>query len=136
MKIVADANILFSSLIKEGKSIELLLNFSLNIFVPEFILSEIEEHKKEIIEKTNRKEEELNEIFSLISQIITIIPKEEFEDCIKQAEIISPDPDDIQYFALALKLKCPIWTNDKRMKEQDIVRIYSTEEIIKELNYL
>ena len=51
MDIVVDANIIFSSLIKGGKTAELLLSFSLNLFTPEFVIEEIEEHKKEIFEK-------------------------------------------------------------------------------------
>ena len=47
----------------------------------------------------------------------------------KEAEEISPDEKDILYFALALKLKCGIWSNDKRLKQQDQVRIYSTAEL-------
>lgn len=35
------------------------------------------------------------------------------------------------YFALALKLKCPIWSNDKKLKEQNIITIYHTHELSK-----
>ncbi|PIN85274.1 MAG: hypothetical protein COV47_03030 [Candidatus Diapherotrites archaeon CG11_big_fil_rev_8_21_14_0_20_37_9] len=41
---------------------------------------------------------------------------------------ISPDPKDVPYFALALKLRCPIWTNDKLLKKQKKVKIISTSE--------
>jgi len=33
------------------------------------------------------------------------------------------------YFALALKMKCPIWSNDKRLKEQKTIKIISTDEL-------
>jgi len=49
------------------------------------------------------------------------------------AEKISPDPNDLMYFALALKLKCPIWSNDKELKKQNEVIIYSTEDLTREL---
>ena len=48
-----------------------------------------------------------------LNEIITIIPLEEFSRYLDEAEKISPDPDDIIYFALALKLKCGLWSNDK-----------------------
>ena len=54
-----------------------------------------------------------------------------FFDFIDGAERISPDPKDTSYFALALKLNCPIWSNDKKLKEQNKIKIYSTEEIVK-----
>lgn len=47
-----------------------------------------------------------------------------------QAEEISPDKDDTLYIALAMKLKCPIWSNDKDLKKQSEVKIYSTKDII------
>lgn len=38
---------------------------------------------------------------------------------------------DTEYFALALKLKCSVWSNDKKFKKQDKVKVYSTNELIK-----
>ena len=35
------------------------------------------------------------------------------------------------YFALALKLNCGIWSNDKKLKNQDKVKVYSTEDLLK-----
>jgi predicted nucleic acid-binding protein len=130
MNLVADANILFSSLIKEGKTQELLLDFSFNLFTPEFIFTEFEKHKEEILEKTNRSPEEFNDVFNTLKEVINIVPKEEFKEFIEEAEKITPDPDDVMYFALALKLSCPIWSNDKKLKNQDKVRVYTTKELI------
>ena len=45
--------------------------------------------------------------------------------------MISPDEKDTAYFALALKLKCAIWSNDKKLKEQDKVTVYNTGELMK-----
>ena len=49
---------------------------------------------------------------------------------VDEAEEISPDPDDVAYIALALKLKCGIWSQDKALKEkQNKVQVYSTEDL-------
>ena len=132
MKIVLDANILISSLIKQGKSAELLLNLYFNIFIPEFIFTEFEKHKSEIIEKTHRNSEEFWDIYSQIREITTIVPVKEFEEYLEEAKRICPDENDVPYFALALKLKCGIWSNDKKLKEQNEIRIYTTEELAEE----
>ena len=55
MNLVIDANILFASLIKEGKTIELLLNPFFNLYAPEFLFEEFVKYKKEILLKTHRK---------------------------------------------------------------------------------
>jgi predicted nucleic acid-binding protein len=33
------------------------------------------------------------------------------------------------YHALALKLNCAIWTNDKKLKQQTKIKIYHTHEL-------
>ena len=53
---------------------------------------------------------------------------------IEDAGKISPDDKDVMYFALALKLRCIIWSNDAKLKEQDKIIIYNTTEILGLLN--
>jgi len=131
MDLVVDANILFSSLIKDGKTSELLFEEELKLYTPEFIMEEFKKYEEILLKKTHRTKEQFHEILQLIKEIITIIPKEEYLNDMKKAKEISPDPKDAMYLALALKLKCSVWSNDKKLKEQKEVRIYSTEEINK-----
>jgi|SRR3989338_4103513 len=130
MNLVADANVLFAALIKEGKTIEILLNPFFNFHAPEFLFEEFNKYKNEILRKTYRSESQFLEILEIMKNIINIIPKEEYLDRVNPAEEISPDENDTDYFALALKLNCAIWSNDKRLKEQNKVKIYSTEELV------
>ncbi len=131
MNLVIDANIIFACLIKEGKTHELFFNENLHLYTPEFFFTELEKHQKEIISKTKRTEQEYAELFKAVKKKISLIPIEELLPTLEEAEKTSPDPDDIAYFALALKLKCPIWTNDKQLKKQDEVKIITTEELTK-----
>ena len=48
---------------------------------------------------------------------ITFVSAEELKGKLHEADSISPDPDDVVYFALALKLNCVIWSNDKGLRE-------------------
>jgi len=77
-----------------------------------------------------------DEIKAILKKIITmaninVVPVADFRKYSKKAKEISPDPDDTVYFALALKLNCPIWSNDLQLKKQDSIKVYTTEEIIK-----
>ncbi len=130
MILVIDANILFSALIKNSFTSELMLKNNLKLYSPEFILEEFFKYENYILKKTKRTKEEFIEIIHILKEIIIIIPKEDYSCFIKKAEKISPDPNDILYFALALKLNCPIWSNDKKLKEQNKILIYSTKDII------
>jgi len=131
MKLIIDANVIISSLIAiQGKTTDIIFNDNIELYSPEFLLEEIEKHKDEILEKSSLKKEEFNLFFLIICSKINFIPYEEFKDFISEAEQISPDVNDAEYFALALKFKCPIWSNDKLLKHQDKVNIISTEELI------
>lgn len=74
---------------------------------------------------------EFDWLLIILRRKIIIVPEEEFLKYREKAEEICPDPKDIVYFALALLLKCSIWTNEKKLKEQDNVKVYSTHELMK-----
>ena len=50
-----------------------------------------------------------------------------------EAKKLSPDPKDTEYLALALKLNCAFWSNDKKLKTQNKIKVYSTEDLTNEL---
>jgi len=129
MDLVVDANILFAALIKDGFGYSLLFNGKFQLFTPEYVFTEFEKHKEEILEKTERTTEELYKLLEVLKRRINIIPLEELTEFVEKAEKISPDPGDMVYFALALKFNCPIWSNDKKLKQQDKVLVYHTHEL-------
>ena len=130
MNLVVDANSAISALIKSGKSAEILLNFVFDFFTPEFAFEEIEKYKEEILIKTHRSKEEFHNILSGLREIINVMPKEYYEEYLEEAKQNCPDEKDTEYFALALKLKCGIWSNDGDLKKQNKVKIYSTEDLV------
>ena len=70
--------------------------------------------------------------FDVLKKKIILIPMEELLPYVDEAKKISPDPDDVAYIALALKLKCAIWSQDRKLKDrQNKVQVYSTEDLIK-----
>ena len=133
MKLVVDSNIIIACLIKGGKTAELLVNPALQLYAPEFIVEEISKYKDEILGKTHRNLESFSLILSDILSIITIVPHSSILKYIIEGERISPDEKDKSFFALALHLSCPIWSNDKMLKNQKEVLVYSTEEILKKI---
>ena len=137
MRLVVDANILFAALIKEGLTAELLISDKLQLFAPEFLFTEFTKYEELIIKKTHRSNEEFNQFLDLLKEQIIIIPKKEIIPFIDKAEKISPDPKDTVYLALAFALKASIWSNDKRLKQnQEKIKIFSTVEIIEKTNLL
>jgi len=130
MKIVIDANILFSALIVKGRTDELILRNSLELFAPDFLLKEFNKYLLLILEKTRRSDQEILNAYNLIIKRITFIKENDFSDYITNAEEICPDENDIFYFALALKLNCGIWSNNKLLKNQEVITVYSTSDLL------
>ena len=131
MDLVVDANVIFSALIKDNFSYYLLFSGRFHLFTPEYIFTELEKHKEEILDKTERKTEEFFRLLDVLKRRITIVPLEELTEYVDRAEKISPDSGDMAYFALALKFNCPIWSNDKKLKQQDKIKVYPTHELVK-----
>jgi len=131
MDLVVDANVLFSALIKDSFAYNLLFSGPLHLFTPEYIFTELEKHKEELLKKTERTTEEFFRLLETLKRRIVIVPLEELVPYVDEAEKITPDPDDMAYFALALKLNCAIWSNDKQLKEQDKIEVYNTHELSK-----
>ena len=130
MDLVIDSNILFAALLKQSGTSDIM--FKHTLYAPEFIFDEFRKYKDYLKGKTKRSEEDFNRLFDLFERNVTLIPKNEIDEFINEAEKISPDPKDVTYLALALKLKCDLWSNDKKLKEgQNRVFIYSTEDLIK-----
>ncbi|MCF7871883.1 hypothetical protein K9L97_02510 [Candidatus Woesearchaeota archaeon] len=117
MKLIIDANILLAALIKNSKTRELILEKENELLAPDYILKEIKKYKHILKEKTNLNEKDIEHITNFIINKITIINEYELFPYFSKARNITLDKDDWQYFALALKLKIPIWTNDKKLRK-------------------
>ena len=134
LKLIVDANIIFSALIKEGITAELLVDSRLELYSPLYVLDEIAEHKDLILRKTERQDITL--IFDHLCAIINTVPRHNYESKMRHASGLSPDPDDTEYLALALLLDIPLWSNDTALMRQTDVEIVSTNELIALLRYL
>jgi predicted nucleic acid-binding protein len=134
MELIIDANILMAALIAtEGMTYDLIYNDRLRLFAPEFLLEECEKYQTDIMEKSGLSHNDFTLFLSLITARIEFIAKEEFNQFIQQATEITPDPKDTEYIALALKMNCAVWSNDKNLKNQEEVKVYNTKEILEKI---
>ena len=131
MDLVVDANILFAALIKKSVTSDLIVDNSLNLYSVEYLFSEFGKYKELIISKTERTEDDFERFMQIVRERIKVVPYSEYRSFMGFAQEISPDPKDVEYLALALRLRCAVWSNDKRLKEQEKFKVYSTEELVK-----
>ena len=135
MRFVVDANEIFSFFNRKSKSREIVLASEVSFYAPKFALIEIKKHRKEIVKRFSLDESHFSLIIGLISEVILFVEKKEYEEFLGMAEKICPDVDDIDYFALALKLNCPIWSEDKELKNQNEVEVLSTKDLITKFRF-
>ena len=133
--LIVDASILFSFFKKDSirrRLIEGLSEFGSRLICPEFAFKELSD-KKERIKKFGK----VNELgfaflFSLLDRKIESFPKNSYNEFLPEANKISPHKElteDDPYFALALSLNCPIWSDEGAFKEQSRVKIFNTKEL-------
>lgn|SRR3989338_6693495 len=126
MKLIADANILFSLIIPSTSSSNLVKLHNIRLFSPSFALGELAKYRSEIEGKTKISFEKAKES---LQQQITFINETEFSSSFKQFEKFV-DPKDVSYLALSSYLHIPIWSNDLHFKQQSSNEVITTEELI------
>lgn len=136
MKIVVDTNVLMTFFWKGSVFERIVKHFEIDCYSPEYALEEINKYKEHIIKKAKITKKEFDEKKLELAIYVTFVSLEEYQENLKKALKISPDSNDIDFFSLALTLKSPIWTNDKELKKQYKIPIFSTEELLENPKYL
>lgn len=130
MKLIVDANVLFSFFKKESFTRNFILSHTeLELFTPVYVFEELDNHKDEVKSKSGIDDK----IFELTKEelgiYVTVLELDKFKEFWEESKQVSPDPDDLQYFAAALALNCVFWSNDGKLKEQPRVRVLSTHDL-------
>jgi len=138
MRLVVDANVVVSSLLRSGVPFKVFaLNSLLNRFefvAPDLLISETEKHKKELLRETKLPRDIFFDTMDFLVEEISIVPAEEFKEFVPMAEkMLSKHIKDVPYLALALKLNCPIFSGDKVLKRLSPVRVCPPRELLDSL---
>lgn len=132
MRLVVDTNILFSFFWKDSFLAKIMVSQELELFSPEYALEEIKKYEKEIRIKTGLSQEGFNKKRGELPILITFIPLKEYRESLKKLKDI-PDKNDMDFLALALMLKCPLWSNDIALKKQSRIKTITTKELLEEI---
>lgn len=134
MKLVIDAAELFIALTGTGVTKEIIFSDKIELYAPEYIFEELNKHKSRIKELSGLSTEKLEELIELLKSRITTLPKKEFDMFLTKANELISDKDDTEYLALSLSMNnTPIWSEDSHFKEQLIVKVFTTFELIEHL---
>lgn len=123
---------------KDSFTQKLIVDSSLQLISPKLALKELEKYSKELSVKSKIGEEDLDFMFSLLKEYVDFVPlkayKSEFTNSLNIAKKFSQKDfeeflDDIDFFALASKEKCSIWSKDTLFKKQSIIKVFNTGEL-------
>jgi len=139
MKIVVDANIVFSGILNtHGKIGDLLLNSFpfLNFIAPEFLRTEIYKHYDKLQKISKLTLEQILESEYYIYKTITFVSEEQISDesWLFAYELVSDiDAKDIVYIAFAKQFNCNLWTGDKKLinklAQKNYQNIWTTDDL-------
>jgi predicted nucleic acid-binding protein len=130
-KLAADANVILSAV--AGKAaLRVFLVEGIEIATTEFNIDEVREYIGVIAEKYGLGEEVLESQLKLLP--LRIYQRNFYEDFLDIASkrLAATDEDDVDLLALSLKLKVPVWSNDRHFPQSG-VGVYSTAKLLKVL---
>ena len=121
MKIIVDANIVFSGILNtNGKIGDLLINSDkfFSFIAPDFLRTEIYLHYDKLVKISKLSLEEVREAEYQLCKSITFISEEQINtsNWLYANKLVADiDPKDIPYIAYSKQFKCKLWTGDKKL---------------------
>ena len=128
-KLAADANVILSAVARKA-ALRVFLVEGIEIVTTEFNVSEVREYISVIAEKYGFGEEILESQLKLLP--LLIYQQKFYADFLDKASkrLTESDEDDVQLLALSLKLKVPVWSNDRHSQHSG-VEVYTTAKLLK-----
>ena len=119
--VVVDTNLIFSALIPKASRIrDILLESSLKFYAPNFLITEIYNHKDKLIRNSKLSESEFYLYFNGIIEHVKFVPTDFVGKESRQKAYDLCKDVDIKYtpfVALAIDLRIRLWTGDKKLKD-------------------
>ena len=85
MKLIVDSNRIIASLIKKGPTREIINSSNFEFFTLDYVVSEVKKYRNLIMKKAKMSENEVDLLFNLIMEKISIVPDKNIDLKIKKA---------------------------------------------------
>ncbi len=141
MKIIVDANIVFSGILNtNGKIADLLINSHkyFDFIAPNFLRTEIKKHHVRLAKISKLSLEQVKEAEKQICNEITFVEENKLKESVwRNAQKLTDDvdPKDVVYVAFSKHFRCKIWSGDKSLMKglakKDFHNFITTEELYK-----
>lgn len=135
MELVVDTNIITAAILRAGVTRNLAFHNEILLYSPDCLYAELSKHEDEFREKSGLDRLSFRQASSLVLAHVNVLPLEAYNHHAQHAKEIAPDHDDWPFFSVALQKNCPLWSNEKRLKNQKEVKVYSTQELLDALRH-
>lgn len=137
MKATVDANILFAALIRDSATRHVWFASNLELFAPDFIVQEFLKHRFLVLEKSGADPKIFDQLLGRLLKKVALVADRELESFFPAAKSLCPlDPEDIRYFACALKEDTILWSQDRHFKQQRRIKVHTTAELLDQIGGL
>jgi predicted nucleic acid-binding protein len=130
---VIDANILFAAIIRDSATRKIILDSNAQFLAPDYLLTEHERYGTLLRAKSGLSEKAYERLLVLLLSRIRLVAWDELRMSAEQAYALAKDidPYDTMFFACCLANPGSVlWSDDKKLKKQDKVKIVNTEEML------
>lgn len=132
MKLVVDANILFSGLLKDSETRNLILDRRITLFAPRFLLIEYAKYSEELRTRSKLKENNFAVLTKKLLKRIKLVSDKEIMLYYSAAHSLVIDKKDMPYIACALATGADTWSNDRHLKNPRI-KNWTTKELMEKM---
>jgi len=136
MKLVIDTNRIMAGLLRDSTSRKIILHDSFSFYAPDYIKTELAKHRPYLVKKAKISEADFDLLMQTLLDDVELVPFEDFEPEYDHAmEIMGTvDENDASFLAVGLALAVEgIWTEDRHFLRQDLLKVYSTGDLIEKM---
>ncbi len=133
MRVIVDTNQIIAALIKKGKTRKIILSINFEFYTLDYVLEEVRKHMDYIVKKAKSTTQDIELLFTLFMENITIISDDLVKKNMNQAIEIMKDIHINDAPILACALSTPnegIWSDDGHFQEQNKVKAWTTKDIL------
>ena len=131
MNILVDANRIIAALMKKSTTRDILFDNAFDFVTPDYAISEINDHRRELQEKAKLTDEEFDILVALIFECITVLPESVYARFIDECKNELEDVDDIPYLAACLASGADgIWSHDPHIIKQNKVKTFTNIDML------
>jgi predicted nucleic acid-binding protein len=134
LKFVLDTNVFLKALIKNSTVRGIIMGSNHEFLVPAHLIDETREHLDEVEEKSGLSRSEIESVLDALLGRTRFVEEGQVLSRWREAEkaMNKVDEDDVPFVAAALAARCDgIWSDDRHLKRQSKVRVWTTREVVR-----